>query len=65
MATNEVLQSLTNTNKLMHLPVRIPMIVKPKPCYREVMDDKLVERLGGYLLNDIRITDKLIIDNGE
>ena len=63
--TNEVLDSLISTNKLMHLPLIIPMIVKPKPYKREVINQKLVERLGGYLLNDIKITDRLIIDNWE
>jgi len=61
--TDDVLNTLKNTNKLIHLPQRIPMIVKPKIYYREKKDGKCIERLGGYLLNDDRITDNLIIDN--
>jgi len=39
------------------------MIVKPKAYYRESHNDKFIERLGGYLINDEKITDTLIIPN--
>jgi hypothetical protein len=43
--------------------MRIPMIVKPKVYYREIINGNSKERLGGYLLNDERFIDKIIIPN--
>jgi len=36
------------------------MIVKPKPYYREKINGKSFDRLGGYLLNDELIKDNII-----
>jgi DNA-dependent RNA polymerase len=63
--TDFVLNTLKNTESLFHLPHRVPMIVKPKPYYREVVEGKSIDRLGGYLLNDEKITYNLIIENWE
>jgi DNA-directed RNA polymerase len=64
--SKEVLSSLgANLNKGVNLPFRIPMIVKPKPYFREKIKGVIVERLGGYLLNDVQTADKLILDNWE
>jgi hypothetical protein len=52
-------------NKVKHLPSRIPMIVKPKPYNRKEINGKVKETLGGYLLNDELISDKIIISNWE
>jgi hypothetical protein len=60
--TDEVLNLLENTNKLLSLPRKIPMIVKPKPYYREKVSGKIHDRLGGYLLNDELFIDKIIKD---
>lgn len=62
--TDEVM-SCIDTKQLVHLPVRVPMIVKPKPYYRETINGVINERLGGYLLNDYKTSDKLIIENWE
>ena len=45
------------------LPLKLPMIVKPKEFLREELNGSIVERLGGYLLNDIEYTTPLIIKN--
>ena len=61
--SNEILNTIEDQDtKLMHLPLKIPMIVKPKPYYRDIINNKIVERLGGYLLNDIKTTNHLLID---
>jgi DNA-directed RNA polymerase len=60
--TTIVLDTLGNKIKSqIHLPFRIPMIVKPKPFYRETINGVVKERLGGYLLNDVKTSDSLII----
>ena len=60
--TSEVLNTLDNKVKSqIHLPFRIPMIIKPKPFYRETINGVVKERLGGYLLNDVKTSDSLII----
>lgn len=59
---------ILNVNKdhsIKHLPLRIPMIVKPKLYTREIINGNLKERLGGYLLNDEKVTDHMIIPNWE
>jgi hypothetical protein len=38
------------------------MIVPPKPYKSEVIDNKKIEYLGGYLLNDVEYTESLIKD---
>lgn len=53
------------SNHLRHLPFRIPMIVKPKLYSRELVNGQIRERLGGYLINDVKVTDKMIIRNWE
>ena len=50
---------------LKHLPLRIPMIVKPKMYTRNIVNGKNKEILGGYLLNDEKFTDSMIIPNWE
>ena len=60
---DNVLNKLKDFDRLLHLPRKIPMIVKPKPYFREKIGNKSVDRLGGYLLNDELYTDNLIIDN--
>jgi hypothetical protein len=59
--TQEVLDSLGGKVNLVNLPFRLPMIVKPKPYYRETINGVVKERLGGYLLNDVKVSDSLII----
>jgi hypothetical protein len=60
--TQEVLNTLGDKIKsLINLPLRLPMIVKPKPYYREDIKGVVKERLGGYLLNDVKTSDSLII----
>lgn len=39
-----------NVKSVTSLPLRIPMIVKPKKYSREILDDVVKERLGGYLI---------------
>jgi hypothetical protein len=46
---------------LLRLPNRIPMIVPPKPYFRD--KNTGVETLGGYLLNDVEYTDNVVLDN--
>ena len=50
------------STKLMYLPLKIPMIVKPKKYYKDKHNRDV---LGGYLLNDELCWDTLIIDNWE
>jgi hypothetical protein len=52
-----------NVKGVSSLPLRIPMIVKPKLYSRETINDVVREKLGGYLINDERITDPMIIPN--
>ena len=58
--SKEVNDVLRNENNVIHLPRRMPMIVKPKPYYREKRNDKVIDKLGGYLLNDVKYTESLI-----
>jgi hypothetical protein len=46
---------------LLRLPNRIPMIVPPKPYFRDKSTG--VETLGGYLLNDVEYTDGIVLEN--
>ncbi|MFC4463004.1 hypothetical protein ACFO4M_31895 [Pseudonocardia nematodicida] len=68
LVPHKILRKLLNevngvSGKVKHLPSRIPMIVKPKPFNREEINGKVKETLGGYLLNDELISDKIIISN--
>jgi DNA-directed RNA polymerase len=45
---------------LLYLPSKIPMIVPPKPYEKVITNNKEIEILGGYLLNDQEYTDSLI-----
>lgn len=60
-----ILNDLDSDNRLKHLPLRIPMIVKPKLYSREVKDGYIKERLGGYLINDEKVFDSMVIPNWE
>jgi hypothetical protein len=40
--------------KITHLPQKLPMVVTPKPYSKDV--------LGGYLLNDVKFNDNIIIE---
>lgn len=58
--------NLTKDYSIKHLPLRIPMIVKPKLYGRiKNVEGKVKEVLGGYLLNDEKFTDSIIIPNWE
>ena len=63
LPTQEVSNVLKDEDSLVHLPVKIPMIVKPKPYYRENIKGEIKERLGGYLLNDENYYEEMIIPN--
>ena len=68
LVPNETIISLIDSKKdfvIKHLPLRIPMLVKPKLYKREIIDGKIKERLGGYLINDELIVDSMIIPNWE
>jgi hypothetical protein len=56
----QVIEKLKNL-KLMELPNKLPMIVKPNKYGIDTLKGR--ERLGGYLLNDIDIVTPLIIPN--
>lgn len=59
--TEDVLNTLKDKDKMVHLPDKLPMIVKPKAYFRKKLDNgKVKEILGGYYLNDVRYTDELI-----
>ena len=60
--SDDIINIVGDSIKIMHLPLRIPMIVKPKPYTREKINDKVREKLGGYLLNDVKTLDTLIIE---
>jgi hypothetical protein len=63
---SQVIVNLLDESKdytIKHLPLRIPMIVKPKLYERKLVDGKFKEILGGYLLNDEKYTDGIIIPN--
>jgi len=51
---NIQISDFVEKNKLFVIPLKLPMIVEPKAHN--------IKELGGYLLNDIEITDELIID---
>lgn len=61
-----LVQYLDDNITLNHLPLKIPMIVKPK-LHSKFTDSKgnCKEILGGYLLNDEEVTEALIIPNWE
>jgi DNA-dependent RNA polymerase len=63
--TDLVINTLKDRETVFHLPQRVPMIVKPKPYFRETIKGKSIDRLGGYLLNDENVVYNLIIDNWE
>jgi DNA-directed RNA polymerase len=61
----DILSDFKDNILMLDLPLKLPMIVKPKEYKREIKDDKTNEILGGYLLNDTKITTPLIIENPE
>jgi hypothetical protein len=62
--TDLILNSIDlKKNNSFNLPFRIPMMVKPKLYYKEVVNDVVRERLGGYLLNDVKTSDNVMLDN--
>ena len=67
LPSQTILKILDNNKDytIKHLPLRIPMIVKPKPYGRNEINGKIKEMLGGYLLNDEQFTDSIIIPNWE
>jgi hypothetical protein len=56
------LNVLKKDDKIKPIPRRLPMIVKPKDYSRIIINGETREILGGYLLNDEKYTDPLIID---
>jgi DNA-directed RNA polymerase len=50
---------------LLSIPNKIPMVVKPKKFIREIINGKVTDKLGGYLLNDVHYTSGIIIENRE
>jgi hypothetical protein len=53
---------LDKENQIKPLPRRLPMIVKPKNYSRTTtIDGGVTELLGGYLLNDVKYIDPLVI----
>lgn len=60
LPTEEVSSTLKDKNNMIHLPHNMPMIVKPKLYSRKIINGRVKERLGGYLLNDVKYTDVLI-----
>lgn len=59
--TDRILEVLDKENKIKPLPRRLPMIIKPSNYSRTYRDGKVKELLGGYLLNDEKYMDPLII----
>ncbi len=41
------------------------MIVPPKLYTRNIINGVIKENLGGYLINDVKVTDSMIIPNWE
>jgi DNA-dependent RNA polymerase len=66
IAGSNIKELLSKNNiPLLHLPNKLPMIVPPKPYKKIIKNNKEIEVLGGYLLNDIEYTDNLILNNWE
>lgn len=68
LALGPIFANIETNSFLTDLSYRVPMIVKPKEWKREILphrDNKLVERLGGFLNNDVKFTTPLIIENWE
>lgn len=57
--SEELLNKLED-KPLLPLPYKLPMLVKPKPYYIS-NDNQNIERVGGYLLNDSKSYNELII----
>lgn len=57
---NKYISSERLPGYIFNIPVRIPMIVPPKT--KKYLQDGRIQ-LGGYLLNDVRYTEPLFIDN--
>lgn len=63
---NKIAKIVANKDySIRHLPLRIPMIVKPKLYTRSIKNGVVKEKLGGYLINDVRVTDPMIVPNWE
>jgi hypothetical protein len=58
--TDRVLNTLDKENNIKPLPRRLPMIVKPRN-YTRCFKNGVKDVLGGYLLNDDKYTDPLMI----
>lgn len=66
LPTEEITNIILNKDyNIKHLPLRIPMIVKPKLYKKENINGVKKEILGGYMLNDVRVVDPMIIPNWE
>jgi hypothetical protein len=59
--TDRILETLDKENKIKPLPRRLPMIVKPRNYSRNSTKDSVNDSFGGYLLNDVKYLDPLII----
>lgn len=53
MSLNKEVYHLTSKN-IYVIPLKLPMLVEPKPYNHE--------QLGGFLLNDVKMTEDLIIN---
>jgi len=63
VANDELLEKIGKSFDLLNLSYKIPMIVPPKPFYKDLKTGKI--NLGGYLLNDREFVYSLIIENPE
>lgn len=54
LSLNTEVSHLVDSNKIYVAPLKLPMIVEPKPYTSK--------QLGGYLLNDVEITENLLIN---
>src|SRR5579871_180367 len=60
LPTEKVKKIIKDNVKLIYIPKKLPMICTPKQY--KVLDNDVIQ-LGGYLLNDEKFTDPLIIKN--
>ena len=63
VCNSTILEYIGKNINLFSISYKIPMIVKPKPYYRNLNTGKDI--LGGFLLNDVEYISNLIIKNSE